>query len=355
MKKTVYKKLVAVMLAITFAAATFGLKGNIKEVNAEENDAEPYYLIGLCGNYDDEYAFNSCGLFASDFDSKGNYEFYVTRKVCPDYESPDFSDKYDPHAIYLYYDGLPDESKDIIDNHMIGIGENHIDKKWDVEEKITVNKSQFKYDPDCKEYRVYFYLVCDYKNQWVDGQWFDGSGSKSYTAKGSWNGSGTSFWFQDSSGWYPKDSWLQIDFSWFYFKSDGYCACNEWLQIDGSWYYFNKDGYYCSDCWIDGYYLNKDGTQTYGPTGKWNSDDKGWWFSDSSGWYPCDEEVGIDGEYYFFKADGYMACNEWVQTKIDKEGDGKSWSYYDSNGLYDWYKSGYYDEKNEWHYYGSQN
>ena len=69
MKKTVYKKLVAVMLAITFAAATFGLKGNIKEVNAEENDAEPYYLIGLCGNYDDEYAFNSCGLFASDFDS----------------------------------------------------------------------------------------------------------------------------------------------------------------------------------------------------------------------------------------------------------------------------------------------
>ena len=67
------------------------------------------------------------------------------------------------------------------------------------------------------------------------------------------------------------------------------------------------------DEWIDGCYYGDDGSQTYPYTGSWKGDSNGWWFEDTSGWYPKDAWIRIDGQYYYFKSDGYAAMNEYYQ------------------------------------------
>ena len=77
--------------------------------------------------------------------------------------------------------------------------------------------------------------------------------------------------------------------------------------------------------WVKGKWYNKNGTQTYKYTGKWKSDKKGWWYQDTSGWYPKKQWQKIDGKWYYFKADGYMASNEWCKGYwLNKNG---SWTY----------------------------
>ncbi len=340
------RRSVSLLLSLCFVLSLLvAFKGEVKYVNAEENS--DVYMITVEGTYGDNYSYASKAFFDEDFDSNGNVTFRAIKASMPDPESKDFDGLYDNKALYLYNDDP--SATEMINNHGLGIGTNHIDVKYDFGEWITVNKSAFTYDNNLKEYCLSYYLVCDYKEQWVDGQYFDASGSRAYGYKGSWQGSGTSWWYTDASGWYPTSSWVMIDFNWYYFKDDGYAACKEWLNVNGSWYHFRDDCTYDWECWIDGYYINFDGVQSYGPTGSWKSDSNGWWFSDTSGWYPTEEDVEIDGTFYYFKADGYMAQNELIQTKDDKEYD--CWSYFDENGQYVLEKSGYYDAEKQWHYY----
>lgn len=66
-----------------------------------------------------------------------------------------------------------------------------------------------------------------------------------------------------------------------------------------------------SDEWINGYWYDKDGNQTYQYKGSWKGNENGWWFEDESGWYPHDKWLKIDRNWYYFKPDGYMASNEY--------------------------------------------
>lgn len=344
------RRIITSILALCFAMTLlFGWKGEIRQVDAEEY--EPVYVVNVNGVYEDLYAYSVQVFTKDDFDANGNIQVRAIKEMQPDFEDYDdyeeFEKIYDNHAIYLLSDEA--DQNNLVKNHAFGIGTDRVNVKWDFGQWINLNKSSFVYDPETKDYYIDLFLVCDYKEQWVDGQYFDASGSKSYGYKGSWQGSGTSYWYQDEAGWYPTSSWVKIDFSWYYFKEDGYAACNEWLNVNGAWYHFRKDCTYDWDCWIEGYYISKDGVQSYEPTGSWFSDNKGWWFADTAGWYPTDEEVEIDGLFYYFKADGYMAQSELIQTKWDKEND--TWSYYDENGQFVWEKSGYYDEEKKWHTY----
>ena len=63
--------------------------------------------------------------------------------------------------------------------------------------------------------------------------------------------------------------------------------------------------------WVDGKWYNADGTQTYKGTMSWKSNATGWWIEDTDGWYPTNQWQKIDGIWYFFKPDGYMASNEY--------------------------------------------
>ena len=129
------------------------------------------------------------------------------------------------------------------------------------------------------------------KSQWVGGYWLDGNGVWSYEGVGAWKCNSKGWWYQDSKGWYPSNCWQMIDGKWYFFNASGYMACNEWR----------------GGCWLNG-----DGSWTYPHLGSWNSNGSGWWFSDESGWYAHSSWQKINGTWYYFKADGYMATNTTI-------------------------------------------
>ena len=107
-------------------------------------------------------------------------------------------------------------------------------------------------------------------------------------------------WHSSASGW------------WFEYSGGGY-ASNSWVEISGYWYYFTASGYMDYSEYRDGCWLNSDGTwDTSYSGGHWASDSKGWWYTDTSGWYPVNQWVWIDGSCYYFKANGYMAADEYI-------------------------------------------
>lgn len=46
--------------------------------------------------------------------------------------------------------------------------------------------------------------------------------------------------------------------------------------------------------------------------GQWIKDNKGWWYKYNKGWWPAAKWQEIDGKWYYFYADGYMAYNTWI-------------------------------------------
>lgn len=54
--------------------------------------------------------------------------------------------------------------------------------------------------------------------------------------------------------------WKSNSTGWWY--AEGSSWANGWRQIDGNWYYFYSDGYMATDTTIDGYYLNSNGAWT---------------------------------------------------------------------------------------------
>ncbi|MBO5608789.1 MAG: hypothetical protein J5929_00240 [Eubacterium sp.] len=131
-----------------------------------------------------------------------------------------------------------------------------------------------------------------YKNEWVNGRWYDEFGNCTYDAVLSWKSNDKGWWVEDSRGWYPQSQWQKIDGKWYYFLADGYMDYSEyrdgcWLRYDGAW----DEEYY---------------------GGHWMCDSTGWWYEDATGWYPRSRWVWIDGSCYYFGADGYMASNTYV-------------------------------------------
>lgn len=55
-------------------------------------------------------------------------------------------------------------------------------------------------------------------------------------------------------------AWKQNNTGWWY--TEGSSWATGWKQIDGNWYYFNTNGYMAHDCWIGNYYLNSNGAWT---------------------------------------------------------------------------------------------
>ena len=124
-----------------------------------------------------------------------------------------------------------------------------------------------------------------YKNEWVNGQWYDANGNAGYTCKGKWCENGKGYWFEDESGWYPQGQWQKIDGKWYYFCADGYMDYSEYR--DGCW--LNSSG-----AWDESY-----------SGGYWDSNSTGWWYIDGTGWFPKNQWLWIDGTQYYFDGNGY--------------------------------------------------
>ena len=153
-------------------------------------------------------------------------------------------------------------------------------------DKATLKAEMLKgYDIDAMSETInQFYSKNSYKNEWVKGKWYNKKGAQTYKPTGSWHKNSKGWWYGDTSGWYAK---------------------NEWQKIDGKWYYFKADGYMAAGEYINGYWLNKNGSWTYKAKASWKKNSKGWWYGDSTGWYAKNQTIRINGKNYKFNKAGY--------------------------------------------------
>ena len=134
-----------------------------------------------------------------------------------------------------------------------------------------------------------------YKNEWVNGQWYDANGKTSYKYKGEWKRNSIGWWYEDASGWYPSNMWQKIDGKWYFFHKDGYMAESEYA---GSWAQYSE-GYW----WV-----GADGAWDGSEPGVWRLVGTKWWFKDSTGWYAKGKSYKIGGKLYEFDNDGW-----WIE------------------------------------------
>ena len=146
---------------------------------------------------------------------------------------------------------------------------------------------------------------------------------KSSSSDGSGSGSSSNGYSNEWAGgkWYDADgsqtytgtlSWKSDASGWWVEDSSGWYPKSQWQKIDGIWYFFKPDGYMASNEYYNGYWFNKDGSWDEKYFLSWKSNATGWWVEDKSGWWPASSWLKIDGYWYYFDASGYMVTNQYV-------------------------------------------
>ena len=103
------------------------------------------------------------------------------------------------------------------------------------------------------------------------------SSSSSSSSSAGWSKTGENYWTYHNPDGSLVYGWAQYKGSWYYLDPNygGQMAYGGWLQIGGKWYCFAQSGYMYANTWIKFYYSGKP-------------------------------------YYYYLKADGSMAHDEWV-------------------------------------------
>lgn len=183
----------------------------------------------------------------------------------------------------------------------------------------------------------YYNDNCDYYCGW------NGSDGKEYFNFVEIDGKYYAF---DSNG-YLKTGWVDQWDTWYYFNADGSRASNQWIDDT---YYVDADGSMITNRWIDdSNYVGSDGNKT---TNTWESVSNGWKYKLGDSGYASQRMCFIDGQYYAFDYNGFMAQNEMIYVTNDSyNSEYKSgYVYADANGhlIKGWYKTDY----DQWYYFG---
>ena len=121
--------------------------------------------------------------------------------------------------------------------------------------------------------------------------------------------------------WYNEDGtqtyagtlqWKSNATGWWVEDTSGWYPADSWQKIDGIWYYFKPDGYMASNEYYKGYWFNSDGSWDDKYLLSWKSNSTGWWVEDISGWWPASQWLKIDGYWYYFDASGYMVTSQYI-------------------------------------------
>ena len=121
--------------------------------------------------------------------------------------------------------------------------------------------------------------------------------------------------------WYDADGkqtyegelqWKHDDSGWWVEDTSKWYPADSWQKIDGVWYYFKPDGYMAMGEYYQGYWFNEDGSWSDKYFLTWRSDATGWWVEDISGWWPSLSWLKINGDWYYFDSSGYMVTNQYV-------------------------------------------
>ncbi len=106
--------------------------------------------------------------------------------------------------------------------------------------------------------------------------------------------------------------WKANSTGWWVEDTSGWYPVSEWQKIDGIWYYFNSDGYMASGEYYNGYWFNDDGSWAEEYYLSWKVNSTGWWVEDISGWWPSGSWLKINGCWYYFNSSGYMETDTYV-------------------------------------------
>ena len=150
----------------------------------------------------------------------------------------------------------------------------------------------------------------------------DNNSSKKYSGSGSSSNENTSYKNEWHGGkWYDNDGkqtytgtlqWKNNATGWWVEDTDGWYPVDKWQKIDGIWYYFKPDGYMAANEYYKGYWFNSDGSWDEQYFLTWKSNSKGWWVEDISGWWPSSSWLKVDGCWYYFNSSGYMVTSQYV-------------------------------------------
>ena len=163
-------------------------------------------------------------------------------------------------------------------------------------------KSEFVYDDN---YKATYYF--EESGQYVGGKWIEVNGKKYHFQKdgvletNKWIGN----YYVKSDGAMAKNEWFfdKNYGSYFYLGVDGkYIGGNRWYQVDGDWYYFIADGQMATRKWIGPYYVKEDGRMAIN---EWIYDKNygGYFYLKEDGVYVTNQFT-IDGKKHLFQADG---------------------------------------------------
>ena len=163
-------------------------------------------------------------------------------------------------------------------------------------------KSEFVYDDN---YKATYYF--EESGQYVGGKWIEVNGKKYHFQKdgvletNKWIGN----YYVKSDGAMAKNEWFfdKNYGSYFYLGEDGkYIGGNRWYQVDGDWYYFIADGQMATRKWIGPYYVKADGRMAIN---EWIYDKNysGYFYLKDDGVYVTNQFT-IDGKKHLFQANG---------------------------------------------------
>lgn len=121
--------------------------------------------------------------------------------------------------------------------------------------------------------------------------------------------------------WYDADGsqtyagtlqWKCNSTGWWVEDTSGWYPCDQWQKIDGIWYYFKPDGYMAANEYYKGYWFGGSGAWDPNYLLSWKCNSTGWWVEDVSGWWPSSSWLKIDGYWYYFDGSGYMVTSQYV-------------------------------------------
>ena len=212
------------------------------------------------------------------------------------------------------------------------------------EKQESYNRAQLAYDEAAEKEKAAFDAYHAYLQEQENRK------------NGFWIQSGNRWWYSHQDGSYTINDFEVINDQTYYFDGNG-CMVTGWQKINDKDYYFNESGAMVKDAWVGNYYLQEDGSMAINTwIGNYYVDSNGLWTPDqwiiSNGkyWYrhqdgsytKSDFEV-INGQTYYFDANGYMVTG-WQKINdkdyyFNESGamvtDAWIGNYYvDSNGLW---------------------
>ena len=175
-------------------------------------------------------------------------------------------------------------------------------------------KSEFVFDDN---YKATYYF--EESGRYVGGKWIDVNGKKYHfqmdgvLETNKWIGN----YYVKYDGAMAKNEWFfdKNYGSYFYLGEDGkYIGGNRWYQVDGDWYYFIADGQMATRKWIDSYYVKEDGRMAKNEMQYDQSSGSSYYFKED-GTVAKNYWAKVGDYWYYFKSNGKVARKEWIDNK----------------------------------------